>query len=160
MPELQTKSLLKFATSLIIPLCVTLSSLPSFAALGGDVSSVRNDQAHINASLRTTQMSAYSLHELRATSGTVVREFASPSGRVFAVSWQGPSHPDLRQLLGPFFENFRQALKAQNRRPVGGPVFVQQDGLVVEIAGHMRSIRGRAYLLDQLPAGVRTEDLH
>ena len=137
-----------------------LSARRSFAALGDDVSSVQADRAHINASLRTTPMSAYVLHELRSPSGAVVREFASASGRIFAVAWQGASQPDLRQLLGSHFEDFQQAVQAQNRRAVGGTLHVQQNGLVVEMGGHMRSIRGRAYLSDQLPAGVRAEDIH
>lgn len=136
-----------------------LAAAPSFASLGDDVSSVQSDQAHINARLRTSQTSAYSVHELQTPTGTVIREFASPAGRIFAVSWQGSSLPDLQQLLGSHFQDFQQAVKAQNRRPVGGPLYVQQNGLVVEIGGHMRSIRGRAYLPDEVPAGVRVEEL-
>jgi len=136
-----------------------LASLPSFAALGEDVSSVEADQAHINASLRVSQSSAYTVHELRAPAGVVVREFASPAGRIFAVSWKGPSLPDLRQLLGSHFEDFQQAAQSQNAQGRHGPLFVRQNGLIVEMGGHMRDHTGRAYLPDQLPAGVHAEDL-
>jgi uncharacterized protein DUF2844 len=98
------------------------------------------------------------LHELQTPSGVAVREFVSPSGKVFAVAWHGPSRPDLKQLLGSHFEEYRQALQARSSRR--GPVFIQLPNLVVQLGGHMRDFMGRAYLPDQLPAGVRAEDIH
>lgn len=139
--------------------CVSLSGAQAFAALGGDVSSVQADQLHMNASLRSTQMPGYTIHELRTPAGTVVREFASTNGRIFAVSWKGPSPPDLRQLLGPHFEDFQQAAEAQGTRRTRGPLSIEQNGLIVQIGGHMRSYTGRAYLPDQMPPGVRVDDL-
>ena len=133
--------------------------MQAFAILGEDASSVQADQAHINAGLRVTQRAAYTLHELRSSTGMVIREFASPGGKVFAVAWQGPWQPDLKQLLGSHFEEFQQVAEAQKPGGVHGPLLIQQSGLVVELGGHMRSFRGRAYLTGQVPAGVREEDL-
>jgi hypothetical protein len=147
------------AKSFAFAICILFLSLQAFAVLGEDASSVQADQAHINAGLRVTQKPAYMLHELRSSTGMVVREFASSGGKVFAVAWQGPWHPDLKQLLGSHFEEFEQAAEAQKRRGVHGPLLIQQSGLVVELDGHMRGFSGRAYLPDQVPAGVREEDL-
>src|SRR5947209_18263937 len=83
-----------------LALVLLTSSTSGFAALGGDVSSIQADQAHMRAQRRITQTSAYSLHEMQAQSGTVVREFVSPQGKVFGVSWDGSTIPDLQQLLG------------------------------------------------------------
>ncbi len=91
---------------------------PAFAALGGDVSSVQADQAHMNAQLRIQTGQAYTVHELHQTNGTVVKEFISPAGKVFAVSWSGAFMPDLRQLMGTYFGQFSQAV--QTRRPASG----------------------------------------
>lgn len=136
-----------------------LCAVPSFAALGGDVSSVREDQARIRATWKVTQTSNYTLHELRAADGVVVHEYASPPGKVFAITWHGPWAPDLQHLLGTHFEEFQQALQSQRRGAGHGPVVVQLPGLVVELGGHMRSFVGRAYLPDQLPDGVRAEEI-
>jgi hypothetical protein len=66
----------------------------------------------------------------------------------------------LRQLLGAYFDQYAQAVQAQRAERHGhGPVLIQQPGLVVQITGHMRSFRGRAYLPPMLPAGVHSEDL-
>lgn len=138
---------------------VFLFKVPAFAVLGGDVSSLQDDQVHMNASLHSTQMASYMIHELRTPTGAIIREFASPDGRIFAVSWKAPSPPNLRQLLGSHFEDFQQAAEAQKGRGPRGMLFVQQNGLVVQIGGHMRSYAGRAYLPDQVPLGVHTNDL-
>lgn len=145
---------------LSIVLSAFLCTLPCYAALGGDISSVQDDQARINASLRVTQSNAYSVHELRSPTGVVVREFATSSGKIFAVAWHGPFHPDLQHLLGVHFAQYQQAMQSPNGRVAHGPVTIQQGNLVVELGGHMRDFVGRAYLSDQVPAGVRAEEIH
>lgn len=137
-----------------------LCTAPCYAALGGDAASIQQDQARLSATLHITQNLAYSVHELRSPTGQVIREFASPSGKVFAVAWHGPWAPDLQHLLGSHFAEFQQAMQSANRRAAHGPVSVQQGNLVVELGGHMRDFVGRAYLSDQLPTGLRAQEIH
>jgi hypothetical protein len=120
---------------------------------------VQADQIQIKASMQVTQTQRYTIHELRSPSGAIVREYASPSGKVFAVAWHTPTLPDMKQLLGSHFEAFQQAVQAQNRRGLHGPVSVQLPDLVVELSGHMRSFTGRAFLPEQLPPEVRREEI-
>ena len=131
----------------------------AFAALGGDVSSIQNDQAHIAATRRVTQAEGYNVHELRSPAGAVVREFES-SGKVFAISWQSPSLPDLKQLLAARFQEFQQAAQ-QHSQPGGhAPLIIHLPDLVVELGGHMRGFVGRAYLPGDMPTNVHSADLH
>jgi hypothetical protein len=134
--------------------------IPALAVLGGDVSSVQADQSQMKAVLRIQTGQSYTVHELHGQSGMVVKEFISPAGKVFAVSWGGPFVPDLRQLLGTHFEQFSQAAQARVRRPGRAPLNIQQDGLVVQSGGHMRAFFGKAYLTDMLPAGVDAKTIH
>ena len=137
-----------------------LLPFPASASLGGDVTSVQTDQAKMQGSLRTSSNNSYTIHEIQASTGVAVREYVSPAGKVFAVTWQGPFHPDLRQLLGTYFDQFAQAEQAQRSQRRGhGPVLIQQAGLVVQISGHMRSFLGKAYVPQMLPAGVHAEDI-
>ncbi|MDP3617683.1 MAG: DUF2844 domain-containing protein, partial [Rhodoferax sp.] len=46
----------------------------------------------------TAQSSRYLLHETLLQNGTNVREYATPAGVVFAVTWRGPVLPDLSAL--------------------------------------------------------------
>lgn len=134
------------------------NALPAFAGLGEDVSSVQADRAHVQGSLRTTQTAAYSLHEIQAPTGTLVREYVSSAGKVFAVSWRGPWPPDLRQVLGGYFAQYQQAAQAQATAHNGRkPLVIQQSGLVLHAGGHLRSFSGRAYVPEMLPAGISAE---
>jgi hypothetical protein len=137
-----------------------LLPFPALASLGGDVTTVQADQAKMQGSLRTSSNNAYTLHEIQSSTGVAVKEYVSTSGKVFAVTWQGPFHPDLRQLLGTYFDQFEQAEQAQRTQRRGhGPVLIQQAGLVVQISGHMRAFVGKAYVPQMLPAGVHVEDI-
>jgi Protein of unknown function (DUF2844) len=133
---------------------------PALGALGGDVTSVESDRAKMEASLRTTSKQLYTIHEIQAPNNVVVREFVSPAGKVFGVAWQGPSRPDMRQLLGAYFDQFNEAAKNQQAQRVGrGPLIIQQPGFVLQMGGHARSFSGRAYIPQMVPAGVQIEEL-
>ena len=136
---------------------ILVLSLPAFAALGSDESSIQADQAQMRASLRTTRTATYTVHELQAPTGHLVREYVSPTGTVFGVAWHGPSKPDLRQILGTHFDEFMQAAQANRRGH--GPLVVNLPGLVVSSGGHMRAFSGRAYLPQMLPEGVSADSM-
>jgi len=139
-------------------LAIAVVGLPmsTWAALGGDATSVQDDVVHMKGALRTAPGASYTVHEISAPGGTVVREYISPQGKVFAVSWRGPFMPDLQQLLGTHFAAFQQSIQARTYR-VRGPAVLETPGLVVQSAGHMRSFTGRAYLPDNLPQGVTAQ---
>jgi hypothetical protein len=141
-------------------LVMALSPVPADASLGGQVATVESDRARMQGSRTVTAVAGYSVHELTASTGTVVREFVSAEGTVFAVAWQGPFMPNLRQLLGDYYEPFSQAAQAkQAHRPGRRPMLVRGPGFVVESGGRMRALFGRAYLPDRLPARLNEEGI-
>lgn len=129
-----------------------LSSTPSWAVLGQSAASVASDQQHLGGERRSVAADTFSVEEIRSAAGTVVREYVTPAGQVFAVSWRGPTRPDLRQLLGEHYAAFERASRSapRGRRPL----IVRTGQLVVETGGHVRDLRGRAYLPALLPEGV------
>lgn len=131
------------------------TTLPVWAVLGGDAASIEADQVHMQGTRRTTVAQAFTVHEIQAASGVTVREYVAPSGQVFAVVWQGPWLPDLRQLLGKYFDRYVEGQRVQNVSLMGRrPLQIEQPGLVVQSGGHPRSFEGRAYVPELLPAGV------
>lgn len=110
----------------------------------------------MEATLRVVPTGRLTVHELK-TAGATVREFVSPAGMVFGVAWQGAAMPDLRQLLGPHFDQYLAAVAA--RRTRRAPVRIELPGLVVHSSGHMRAFAGQAYLPQNLPPGVSSEDV-
>ncbi|HXY14342.1 MAG TPA: DUF2844 domain-containing protein [Terriglobales bacterium] len=133
--------------------------VPALASLGGDVSSVEADGAHMKATANVRQTEKYAVHEIKASGGTVVNEYVSPAGRVFAVSWRGPFIPEMQQILGAYFQQFSAALQSQKKQYGHHPLNLQEPGLVVQTGGHMRAYVGRAYVPEMLPQGVHAEEI-
>jgi hypothetical protein len=135
-------------------------SLPAFGALGDNLDSVHIDKAYMNATMKVTHVHSYAVHELRSPTGTVVREYVSADGRVFGVAWEGPFVPNMRQILGSYFQRYSEAAKAQRESHVGRrPLNIQEPELVVQTAGHMRAYFGRAFAPELLPDGVNPDEL-
>ena len=130
------------------------------ASLGRDANSVREDVAKMQGTLRTSSGDSYTLHEIQTPTGVAIKEYASPVGKVFAVTWKGPFHTDLRQLLGPYYDEYVQAVRTQRAQRGGhGPILIQHAGLVIQVSGHLRSFVGRVYVPQQLPANMHVEDI-
>jgi hypothetical protein len=152
-----TKSRLRMAG---MGLIILVAAFPAWAALGGDTASIQGDQLQMQGTRQTISAPSYTVHEIQAATGVVVREYVSSSGMVFGVAWHGPWLPDLRQLLGSYFEQYVQAAKAQSGAGMRRrPLMIEQPGLVVQSGGHLRAFSGKAYVPDMLPTGVRAEDI-
>jgi hypothetical protein len=137
------------------PLIILVFPYRASATLGMPAASVQSDQAAMQGALRMMHAVGYTVQELQAPTGTVVREYVSITGTVFGVGWEGPFLPDLRQLLGPYFERYSKLAKAQKaRRVVRGPLLIQESDLVVEMTGNSRTFLGRAYVREMLPQGI------
>jgi len=131
------------------------AELSGFAALGGDEGSVVSDQIKFQASRRVVPEHGYRVHEISRDDGTLIKEYVSFDGKVFGVSWKGPTLPDLSQLLGSSFAEFQNSLNSKvGRRQTA---VVHNSDLVVESTGHTRAFQGRAYLRSLLPDGVSQE---
>jgi len=151
----QLKRLLQGA-AIVLGATTTLA----FGSLGGDAASVQADQIHMQASRRTTAAEGYTVHEMAGANGIIVREFVSPEGKVFGVAWQGPWPPDMRQVLGSYFDQYVRTAQARGGARMGRrPLWISEPGLVVQVGGHMRSFAGRAYVPEMLPSGVRAENI-
>lgn len=74
-------------------LMLMLGSVPAWAALGQYEGSVALDQSHMRAEDHVQAFQAYKVHMLTTTNGVTVREFVSPQGMVFGVSWGDDSNP-------------------------------------------------------------------
>jgi Protein of unknown function (DUF2844) len=127
------------------------------AALGDSVQSVTADQQRMAGQLRTLPQTAganFTVQEIAAPSGVTVREYVSPDGIVFAVSWRGPVPPDLSTLLGSYYDQYKAAAAASKARQGLHHLTVQTDQVVVQTGGHMRDMWGRAFVPVLVPPGV------
>jgi hypothetical protein len=137
-------------------LILILGAAPGWAVLGEPESSVSVDRQFLRGQIRDEVHPGYRLHQITDAQGGVVREYVSPAGKVFGVSWQGPFVPNMQQLLGTYFTYLQQYAKSQTGRH-GGPLIIQRDNFVFTSGGHMRWYHGHAYLPSLLPTSLSPE---
>ena len=138
--------------------------LPARAALGDNAASVLTDQARMKGTLRSVDAHTYVMHEITASTGTVVREYVSPGGSGVRCRLGGPV--PARSAATPW-----SVLSAGAAGPEGGivgqqqprarraPVVIETPGLVMYETGHMRSFHGQAYIPQLVPQGVQASDI-
>jgi hypothetical protein len=140
----------------LILLAGLIAATPGWAALGGPASQPASTTQSSTAS--TAAGVAYTDQQTTLSSGTVVHEYADAGGTVFAVSWSGPFQPDLKALLGPWFDVYT-AQAAQNKGHGHARMEVRNADLVVISTGRMGDFQGRAWLVSRLPQGFALEAL-
>jgi hypothetical protein len=131
---------------------------PANAALGGSYSTVGADRAHLSARLDTANSADYAVHTLTQING-ITREYENRSGEIFAVTWQGPARPDLRQLLGDYFSAFQSDNALKGGRRARRPLSVNRSDVVIRTAGHPGAFSGIAYLPQITPADFSLDTL-
>jgi len=139
-------------------LCVVALARPASAALGDMSASIARDRIAMRVSQSmTTPMQTYDVHRMVDPAGGVVREYADRTGTVFAVTWHGPRSPDLKTLLGGYYDRYVAA--AAQHRTGHHVVTVHAPDLVLSVVRFQRFAYGRAYLPNRMPSGVTKADL-
>jgi hypothetical protein len=139
-----------------ILLILLLACAPAWAALGQPEASIGADGQFLHGQIHQELHEGFRVQRISDPSGTQIREYVSPGGLVFGVSWQGPFVPSMQQLLGNYFPYLQQFAKERTERR-GGPSVIQKEDFVFTSGGHMRSYRGRAFLPGLLPPGLTAE---
>jgi hypothetical protein len=161
------------ALAIVAGLLGACVAMPAFAVLGGQPMSAPEGASEAKAVVRAATTAAasgasgaaaasstYTGQSTTLASGTIVNEYMDAQGTVFGIAWRGPRVPDLATLLGSYFPQYQQSLRAQRAARGGrGPVSVQDSGLVVQSSGHMGAFAGNAYLPQSLPAGVSASQI-
>lgn len=144
-----------------LALVIALCPPSAFAALGGDLRSVSADRETTQGRLQSTPMQQYEVHQITTSGGTVIHEYMTLPGKVFAVTWRGPFPPNLQQLFGSYYEQFQEAALS-GTQPRGGThrmLSITQPDFVVQQFGRMPSYQGKAYVPSLIPDGVSVDTL-
>jgi hypothetical protein len=147
-------------TFILVMLLASAILAPAWAALGQPSVSVERDRVMMKGQRQSRTAAGYVIETI-TVAGMEIKEYISGEGLVFAIVWTGTGSPDLQLLLGDYFDDYRTGLiAARQRKPrVREPFKMKSARLVVERAGHSRSLWGRAYLPTRLPPGVKPEDI-
>jgi hypothetical protein len=141
----------------ILSVLILAYSGASHAALGGAPEQFAG-QTTTESSAVTAAGASYLTRDTTLGSRTHVREYVA-DGVVFAVSWDGPILPDLKVLLGKYFDTM-VAESAKAPLAGRGGLAINLPEVVINSGGHMRAFYGDAWIPAQLPAGFSVADLH
>jgi hypothetical protein len=127
------------------------------AALGGSADSIESDRVSMKGLTRPTPAGTLQKRELQLPLGTIVTEYLGANQVVYAVTWHGPSLPNLHQLLGSYYTHYQTAA----RKPIVRRRLVRVDSpeIFIESSGKMRAFVGRAWVPSLLPSGVTPVDI-
>ena len=149
--------MMKLSCALLGTFAAVCVSAPALAGLGGDVTSVEADRAGMQGALHVTPGVDYDVHEIQTPAGTVVQEYVSAQGKVFAVSWHGPGLPAVDQLLG----NYSAQLSQSMTRPHYNHhhLRVATPEVVMESDAYLRTRSGRAWVPALFPQNFSVKDI-
>ena len=138
-------------------LILSLGTVPAWAVLGQYELSVSVDQQYLRSADRVQAFQSYKVHQLTSANGTIIREYVSPAGKVFGVTWQARFMPSIQQLLGSYVTNLQTASKAQTQIWRRRGLIVNTNDFVFVNGGTMRFWKGSAYVLSLVPSNVSVE---
>lgn len=141
-------------------LATVCCATPAWAGLGGDIASIEADRAALKGALTTAPSGGYEIRTIATAGGGLVREYLRGDGTVFAVSWHAPTIPDLRVLLGSYYERYARGAAAASHAGGHRHFAVRQPGLVVESSGRLRAFSGRAWDPQLLPKNFSAADIN
>lgn len=140
----------------ILPL-LALAIAPAWASLGQPEASVTTDQLHMKSEDRVQRFQSYRMHELTTENGAIVREYVSPEGLVFGITWHGRFMPDVNQLLGTYANNLQIATPDQTQIRRHRGITVKTSDFVYSNFCHGRICQGTTYLPKLIPNNVPVE---
>ncbi len=120
--------------------------------------SVKRDQLTFRGNRHSTVKDTFTIHEI-SLSGRLIKEYVNRDGIVFAVAWRGISQPDLAVLFGSYYQEYLSETSRQNQNQRNSLRMTKTKNVTVERHGHMRDIRGKAYLSRLLPANITPEEI-
>jgi hypothetical protein len=144
------------------------TSAPASAASGTSgalpAATMRNQIASgaSGATPASSATAAYTVTTTTLATGTVVREYLTGNGEVFAACWTGPAMPNLTDIFGSeYYQQYVEGARAARAAhgAAHGPATVEQGGLVVSAGGHMLHYVGCGYLPALMPSGVTSDDI-
>jgi hypothetical protein len=145
--------------SLLAAAWAAFFSCASWAALGSTPANLGPQAAAAQTSAASTGQATYTVLRQLLDSGTTVNQYVDGRGVVFAVTWSGPFLPDLKEILGPYFQTMTAQAANGRARQQHSRLMVREADLVVVSTGRMGAFEGRAWLTSKLPAAFDTKDL-
>lgn len=140
-------------------LLAALHAHQALASFGDSRDSIDRDMAALKGSKHeSVQKPNYTIEKITTPQG-VVNEYVTAKDVVFAITWQGSSHPDLTPLLGSYFEEYRAGQAKHHARYKHRREKFKTTNMQFERGGHMRRVAGRIFSASLAPQGVTINEI-
>ena len=140
-----------------IGIALALMTPLAHAVLGEPLALPSASRAQAAAAPRSALPAGVQMVERASGDGGWIREYVSPQGIVFAVSWNTRFKPRLDTLLGRYQAGYAaaasQAMARPGRAAVQRQATLRADDLVVQSSGFLNTFHGRAWAPSLVPAG-------
>lgn len=147
---------LKFLPMLLLP-------LTAVATLGQDMVSIAKDAVSLGVVDNITQIqtaivessiandnNSYSIYQMTTNSGIEIKQYVADD-KVFAITWQGESSPNLNQLLGKYFSTYTNATPKYKSSAL---LRIENQDLIIYYGNIDNYFYGRAILPSLIPNGL------
>jgi hypothetical protein len=130
------------------------------AALGASAASIETDRVSTRTAHALVHETTYTRHEL-TNQKLKLHEFSkNETGKVFAVAWQGSTHPDFKTVFGDYYPEFEAAYaSAKKSHHHGGVIIADSENLHFEVGGRMTSVYGKVWIKSNLPTGMDCHEI-
>ena len=152
-------------------LFVTAFLFPAFVYAGvlGEKSSDVNASANKASSASEIRVlkkqssagASFTTREAVTEYGTVT-EYVRTDGVVFAITWKGIEQPNLKEILGAYFFEYKTARNQDRQSKQRGHKKLsstQSSRVLVSRFGNMRNMRGKAVAKDLMPEGLQIGEI-
>jgi predicted heme/steroid binding protein len=130
----------------------------AWGGLGESEGSISGDRMRMRAFHSVVRAPQYSVHELKMTNGSRIRQYVAANGRIFAVSWHTLFKPDLSSMLGSSFPSYSAAVsEAAHLGGIRRQFRHQGSDLVVQSSGHLNVYNGYAIRPSLVPQGLNLQ---
>ncbi len=132
----------------------------AWAGLGEGQASIETARVRMSARHSVARAQQYTVHELKSANGSLVQQFVTGNGQVFAVRWNTLYKPDLSSLMGTSFGDYKAvASQAAQRGGIQRQFHHEGSDLVVQSSGHLQVFSGYAYKRSLLPQGLNPKSI-
>jgi hypothetical protein len=131
----------------------------SYSKLGETSNSVEADAiAFFGSENQIADFTSYTVRQITNGIGSIREYISTQDEIIFAVTWNGLYHLDIRQLLDTFHKEIYDKELSQSIKSLGTRHRqIKKDHLIVENWGNTRNLQGRAYDPYHIPSGVTAD---
>lgn len=132
-------------------------SLSAYASLGESSENVNNDAKNLSSWVSNNETTNKYVIKSINTGDTQIKEYINPtSDKVFAIRWAGKRIPNMKVLLGQYFDEFMNTKGSSRGLTSGSSV---NTDLISNYGGVPGHFFGQVILTKDLPQDLKIGDL-